>query len=82
MDLASSTQDSIYVYSTFREVLLFFNAPIYVPDGYDHIGVGLHPMKRITLVSKVKYGKYYIGATWPLGSAIEALSTKKQIQDQ
>jgi hypothetical protein len=54
MDLASSTQDSIYVYSTFREVLLFFNAPIYVPDGYDHIGVGLHPMKRITLVIGVQ----------------------------
>ncbi|XP_039776408.1 probable apyrase 3 isoform X2 [Panicum virgatum] len=45
-------------------------------------GFGVHPMKRITLVSKVKHGQYYIGATWPLGSAIEALSPKKKIQDQ
>ncbi|KAG2556627.1 hypothetical protein PVAP13_8NG089200 [Panicum virgatum] len=44
-------------------------------------GFGVHPMKRITLVSKVKHGQYYIGATWPLGSAIEALSPKKKIHD-
>lgn len=40
-------------------------------------GFGVHPMKRITLVSKVKRGQYYIGATWPLGSAIEAISPMK-----
>ena len=46
-----------------------------------YTAVGVHPMKRITLVSKVKHGQYYIGDTWPLGSAIEALSPKKKIQD-
>ncbi|WVZ53397.1 hypothetical protein U9M48_004344 [Paspalum notatum var. saurae] len=44
-------------------------------------GFGFHPMKRITLVSKVKHGQYYIGATWPLGSAIEVMSPKRQIRD-
>ncbi|KAJ1275190.1 hypothetical protein BS78_05G117300 [Paspalum vaginatum] len=45
-------------------------------------GFGVHPMKKITLVSKVKHGQYYIGATWPLGSAIEVMSPKTQIRDQ
>jgi apyrase len=40
---------------------------------------GLQPMKKITFVSKVKHGEYYIEATWPLGTAIEAVSPTKQI---
>ncbi|CAM0144631.1 unnamed protein product [Urochloa decumbens] len=42
-------------------------------------GFGLDPEKKITFVSKVKHGEYYIDAAWPLGTAIETMSPKKKI---
>ncbi|XP_009615583.1 apyrase-like [Nicotiana tomentosiformis] len=38
-------------------------------------GFGLHPKQEITVVHDVKYRNYIVGAAWPLGCAIDVVSS-------
>ncbi|KAG6737489.1 hypothetical protein POTOM_059013 [Populus tomentosa] len=40
-------------------------------------GFGLHPQKKFSLEGQIKYKNSLMGAAWPLGSAIEAVSPSR-----
>jgi hypothetical protein len=61
---------------------------VHITTNFRHIlteeiacNAGVEATKEITVVDRVKHGEYYVEAVWPLGSAIEAVSTKKWRQD-
>ncbi|CAK7341331.1 unnamed protein product [Dovyalis caffra] len=43
-------------------------------------GFGIHPRKKFTLVGQIKYHNSIMGAAWPLGSAIEAVSSEARVK--
>ncbi|XP_031111057.1 apyrase-like [Ipomoea triloba] len=38
-------------------------------------GFGVHPRKEITVITEVEYKNYMVGAAWPLGCAIDVISS-------
>ena len=42
---------------------------------YYYFVTGLDPFKKVTLVRQINYQNSLIGAAWPLGSAIDAVSS-------
>ncbi|KAF3327295.1 apyrase 3 [Carex littledalei] len=45
-------------------------------------GFGLDDEKSVTLIDKVKYGDFYPEASWPLGSAIQTVSTMSSTKQE
>lgn len=42
---------------------------------------GLNPFKKITVVGQVDYKGSLVSAAWPLGSAIDAISSRTESQE-